>query len=158
MKIMSSVLLAGLLSVVAIPAVSDTPGFIETEHALIWGYGDIQISEYLTENFDRIFKEIAKSLEIDIQKIQNDKKILVWVVPYRKLQQLYYNQENPDPRKNIAALYDKKLNRIYLTHLYVNEYYITWGLVAYFTDTDEYSEKMISDLAKRLVLHRVGKL
>lgn len=150
--IILSVLLVLLVTLPPKPVFADN-GLVETEHALIWGYGDAEIPEYLTENFDRMFKKIAKSLEIDIQKIQNDKKILVWVVDFKTLQKLYYHQENPGLRKNIAALYDKKLNRLYFTPPYVKEYYITWGIVNYFID--EYPVSLDEDpeaLARRLIL------
>lgn len=143
------------------PALSNTPGLVQTRYASILSYWNTQIPEYLTENFDKAFERLARFFGVDIQK---DERILVWVVPYNSLQSLY-KKETPETRLNriyltpkytletVAAFYDAKLNRIYLTPRYTNEFYLTYMLVYYFMD--EHPESTAFTLARFLVWQRL---
>lgn len=124
------------------PAFSNTPGFVQTRYASILSYRNTPIPEYLAENFDKVFERLAGFFGVDIQK---DKNIFVWVVPYNSLQ-LLYKKETPEI---VAAFYDAKLNRIYLTPGYINELYLTYMLVYYFMD--EHPESTAFALARFLV-------
>lgn len=137
------VLLALSLPGLVFSNTSDTPGLIQTKYAWLWAYQDIEIPEYLAENFDHIFERLARFFNVNIQ----NEKILVWIVDFETLQKLYHkNRENP---KVVAAFYIANSNRIYFTPRYINERYITHELINYFFD--EYRETAVPALAEFLV-------
>ncbi|NQS90085.1 hypothetical protein HQ584_09875 [Patescibacteria group bacterium] len=115
---------------------------VETEHAIIYAYKNIEIPEFLTSNFDRIFGMVANYLNIKAK----DEKLVVWVVDFDTLQESYPGQKGyPGGSPNtVAALYAPHFNYFFFTSRYINDYYVAHELVHHFID--EYQEEVISGL------------
>ena len=115
---------------------------VETEHAIIYAYKNIEIPEFLTANFDRIFGMVANYLNIKAK----DEKMVVWVVDFYTLQESYPGQKGyPGGSPNtVAALYAPHFNYFFFTSRYINDYYVAHELIHHFID--EYQEEVISGL------------
>ncbi|MBA7578617.1 hypothetical protein ES708_20482 [subsurface metagenome] len=115
---------------------------VETEHAIIYAYKNIEIPEFLTTNFDRIFAMVTDYLNIKAK----DEKMVVWVVDFDTLQKSYPGQKGyPGGSPNtVAALYAPHFNYFFFTPQYMNDYYVAHELVHHFVD--EYQEELIAGL------------
>jgi len=115
---------------------------VETEHAIIYAYKNVEIPEFLTANFDRIFGMVANYLNIKAK----DEKMVVWVVDFDTLQESYPGQKGypgGSPNK-VAALYAPHFNYFFFTPRYMNDYYVAHELTHHFID--EYQEEVIAGL------------
>ncbi len=115
---------------------------VETEHAIIYAYKNIEIPEFLTSDFDRIFAMVANYLSIEAK----DEKMVVWVLDFDTLQENYPGQKGyPGGSPNtVAALYTPHFNYFFFTPRYMNEYYVAHELIHHFVD--EYQEELIAGL------------
>lgn len=129
-------------SVVSQESQKEITARVETEHAIIYAYKNVEIPEFLTSNFDRIFAMVANYLNIKAK----DEKMVVWVVDFDTLQESYPGQKGyPGGSPNtVAALYAPHFNYFFFTPPYMNDYYVVHELIHYFID--EYQEEVISGL------------
>lgn len=115
---------------------------VETEHAVIYGYKEAGVPDYLAANFDRVFAMVTSCLNI---KAKNE-KLAIWVVDFDTLQEIYPGQKGyPGGSPNIvAALYAPHFNYFFFTPRYINDYYVAHELTHHFID--EYQEEVIAGL------------
>ena len=115
---------------------------VETEHAVIYGYKEVGIPDYLAANFDRVFAMVTSYLNI---KAKNE-KLAIWVVDFDTLQEIYPGQKGyPGGSPNtVAALYAPHFNYFFFTPRYMNEYYVAHELIHHFVD--KYQEELIAGL------------
>lgn len=115
---------------------------VETEHAIIYAYKNVEIPEFLTSDFDRVFGMVANYLNIKAK----DEKMVVWVVDFDTLQENYPGQKGyPGGSPNtVAALYAPHFNYFFFTPQYMNDYYVAHELIHHFVD--EYQEELIAAL------------
>jgi len=115
---------------------------IETEHAIIYAYENVEIPEFLTSDFDRVFEMVASYLNVEVK----NEKMVVWAMDFNTLQEMYPRQDNypggsPD---TVAALYNPLFNYFFFTPQCLNDYYVAHELTHYFVD--EYQEELIAGL------------
>ena len=115
---------------------------VETEHAIIYAYENVEIPEFLTSDFDRVCEMVASYLNIEIK----NEKMVVWTMDFDTLQEMYPGQDNypggsPD---TVAALYNPLFNYFFFTPQCLNDYYVAHELTHYFVD--EYEEELIAGL------------
>lgn len=115
---------------------------VETEHAIIYAYKNVEIPEFLTSDFDRVFEMVASYLNIEVK----NEKMVVWAMDFDTLQEMYPGQDNypggsPD---TVAALYNPLFNYFFFTSEYLNDYYVAHELTHHFVD--EYQEELIVGL------------
>lgn len=127
---------------------------VETEHAIIYAYKSVEIPEFLTANFDRIFGMVVNYLNIKAK----DEKMVVWVMDFDALQENYPGQKgypggSPD---TVAALYAPHFNYFFFTPRYMNDYYVAHELIHYFVD--EYQEELIAGLPQVITQRNVKDL
>lgn len=115
---------------------------VETEHAIIYAYKNVEIPEFLISDFDRVFGMVANYLNIKAK----DEKMVVWVVDFDTLQENYPGQKGyPGGSPNtVAALYAPHFNYFFFTPRYMNDYYVAHELIHHFVD--EYQEELIAGL------------
>jgi len=115
---------------------------VETKHAIIYAYNSVEIPEFLTSDFDRIFGMVANYLSIEAK----DEKLVIWVVDFDTLQESYPGQKGyPGGSPNtVAALYAPHFNYFFFTPRYMNDYYVAHELTHHFID--EYQEEVIASL------------
>ncbi|MFQ5835031.1 MAG: hypothetical protein ACE5HR_03825 [bacterium] len=115
---------------------------VETEHSVIYAYKEVEIPEFLTANFDRVFEMVASYLDLEVE----NEKMVVWVMDFDTLQEIYPGQKNyPGGSPNTAAaLYAPFFNYFFFTPRYMNDYYVAHELIHHFID--EYKEQVISSL------------
>ena len=115
---------------------------VETEHAIIYGYKEAGIPDYLAANFDRVFAMVTSYLNI---KAKNE-KLAIWIVDFDTLQESYPGQKGyPGGSPNtVAALYAPHFNYFFFTPRYMNDYYVAHELIHHFID--EYQEEFIAGL------------
>jgi len=116
----------------------------ETEYAVIYAHKDVEIPEFLTANFDRVFEMVAGYLDLEVE----NEKMVVWVMDFDTLQEIYPGQKGyPGGSPNTAAaLYAPSFNYFFFTPRYMNDYYVAHELIHHFID--EYQEEVISGLPK----------
>jgi len=115
---------------------------VETEHAIIHAYKEVEIPDFLTSDFDRVFEMVADYFNLEVK----DEKLVVWVADFDALQKMYPGQKGyPGGSPNtVAALYAPSLNSFFFTPRYMNDYYVAHELIHHFVD--EYQEEVISGL------------
>ena len=115
---------------------------VETEHAIINAYKEVEIPDFLTSDFDRVFEMVADYFNLEVK----DEKLVVWVADFDALQKMYPGQKGyPGGSPNtVAALYAPSLNYFFFTPRYMNDYYVAHELIHHFID--EYQEELISGL------------
>lgn len=59
----------------------DSTARVETEHAVIYAYNEVEIPESLTSSFDRVFAMVTSYLNVAAK----DEKVAVWVVDFETL-------------------------------------------------------------------------
>ncbi len=115
---------------------------VETEHAIIYAYENVEIPEFLTSDFDRVFNMVVSYFNVEVK----DEKMVAWVVDFDTLQEMYPGQDNY-PGGNpgtVAALYAPQFNYFFFTSRYLNDYYVAHEVVHHFAD--EYQEGLIPGL------------
>ena len=127
---------------------------IETEHAIIYAYKNVEIPEFLTSDFDRIFDMVASYLNIEVK----NEKMVVWAMDFDTLQEMYPGQNNypggsPD---TVAALYNPLFNYFFFTPQCLNDYYVAHELTHYFID--EYQEELIAGLPQAITQRNTSNL
>ncbi|TET47980.1 hypothetical protein E3J59_01290 [Candidatus Aerophobetes bacterium] len=117
---------------------------VETDHALIFLYDAIEIPDFLSDNFDRIFTMTMSYLNL---KDTNDKLVL-WVMQFETLQQIPFGPETcfAGCPSTFGALYAPLFDYLLFTPEYVNDYYVTHELLHYFID--EYEKQVAAGLPK----------
>jgi len=115
---------------------------VETEHAVVHAYKEVEIPQFLSSDFDRVFEMVASYFNVEA----NNEKMVVWAVDFDTLQEMYPGQKaypggSPD---TVAALYAPHFNYFFFTSRYMNDYYVVHELIHYFID--EYKEDVISNL------------
>jgi len=120
----------------------DSTARVETEHAVIYAYNQVEIPESLTSSFDRVFAMVTSYLNVAAK----DEKVAVWVVDFETLQEMYPGQKGyPGGSPNtVAALYAPHFNYFFFTPRYMKDYYVAHELIHYFID--EYQEKVAANL------------
>ncbi|MBA7676983.1 hypothetical protein ES703_85231 [subsurface metagenome] len=115
---------------------------VETEHAIIYAYKEVEIPESLTANFDRVFEMVAGYLDLEVE----NEKMVVWVMDFDTLQEIYPGQKNyPGGSPNtVAALYAPSFNYFFFTPRYMNDYYVAHELIHHLVD--EYKEQVTAHL------------
>ena len=129
-------------SVVSEDSQKEITARVETKHAIIYAYNSVEIPEFLTSDFDRIFGMVANYLSIEAK----DEKLVIWVVDFDTLQESYPGQKGyPGGSPNtVAALYAPHFNYFFFTPRYMNDYYVAHELTHHFID--EYQEEVIASL------------
>jgi len=114
---------------------------VETEHAVINAYDEVEIPESLTSSFDRVFEMVASYFNVAA-----DEKVVVQVVDFETLQEMYPGQKGyPGGSPNtVAALYAPHFNYFFFTPRYMNDYYVAHELIHYFVD--EYQVEVADNL------------
>lgn len=127
---------------------------VETEHAVIHAYNEVEIPEFLTANFDRVFEMVVGYLDLEVE----NEKMVVWVVGFETLQEMYPGQKGyPGGSPNtVAALYAPHFNYFFFTPRYMNDYYVAHELIHHFVD--EYKEQVISSLPQVITQRNVSDL
>jgi len=117
---------------------------IETSHALILAYNGVEIPDFLSHNFDRIFTIIVTYLNLK----EVDARPVVWVMQFDTLQQIPYGPETcfGGCPSTVGALYAPIFNYLLFTPEYMNDYYVTHELLHYFID--EYEKQVKAGLPK----------
>jgi hypothetical protein len=114
---------------------------VETTHALIFAYNGVEIPDFLSDNFDRIFTMIISYLNL---KNTNGKPV-VWVMQFETLQQIPSGPRTCfDVCQLPAALYAPIFNYLLFAPEYMNDYYVTHELLHYFID--EYEKQVANGL------------
>ncbi len=115
---------------------------VETEHSVIYAYKNVEILDFLTSDFDRVFEMVAGYFNVEAK----DEKVAVWVVDFDTLQELYPGQKGyPGESPNtVAALYAPSFNYFFFTPQYMNDYYVAHELIHHFVD--EHLEEVASHL------------
>lgn len=115
---------------------------VETKHAIIYAYKEVEIPESLTANFDRVFEMVAGYLDLEVE----NEKMVVWVMDFETLQEIYPGQKNyPGGSPNtVAALYAPSFNYFFFTPRYMKDYYVAHELIHHFID--EYKEEVAAGL------------
>jgi len=115
---------------------------VETEHAIIYAYKEVEIPESLTANFDRVFEMVAGYLDLEVE----NEKMVVWVMDFDTLQEIYPGQKNyPGGSPNtVAALYAPSFNYFFFTPRYMKDYYVAHELIHHFID--EYKDEVAAGL------------
>jgi len=141
-------------SVVSEDSQKEITARVETEHVIIYAYDNVEIPEFLTSDFDRIFAMVANYLSIETK----DEKMVVWVVDFDTLQESYSGQKNyPGGSPNtVAALYAPNFNYFFFTPRYMNEYYVAHELIHHFVD--EYQEELIAGLPQVITQKNTNNL
>jgi len=127
---------------------------VETEHSVIYAYKEVEIPEFLTANFDRVFEMVASYLNLEAK----DEKVAVWVMDFDTLQEMYPGQKaypggSPD---TVAALYAPSFNYFFFTPRYMNDYYVAHELIHHFVD--EYKEEVVSGLPQVITQRNTNNL
>ncbi len=127
---------------------------VETEHSVIYAYEDVEILDFLTSDFDRVFEMVAGYFNVEAK----DEKVAVWVVDNDTLQEMYPGQKGyPGGTPNtVAALYAPSLNYFFFTPRYMNDYYVAHELIHHFVD--EYQEQVISGLPEVITQRNTSDL
>ena len=127
---------------------------VETEHAVINAYKEVEISDFLTSDFDRVFDMVADYFNLEVK----DEKLVVWVADFDVLQEMYSGQKAyPGGSPNtVAALYAPSSNSFFFTPRYMNDYYVAHELIHHFVD--EYQEEVISGLPQVITQRNVTGL
>lgn len=127
---------------------------VETEHSVIYAYEDVEILDFLTSDFDRVFEMVAGYFNVEAK----DEKVAVWVVDFDTLQEMYPGQKGyPGGTPNtVAALYAPSLNYFFFTPRYMNDYYVAHELIHHFVD--EYQEQVISSLPEVITQRNISDL
>ena len=115
---------------------------VETEYAVVHAYKEVEIPQFFSSDFDRVFEMVASYF--DVQTV--DEKLVVWAVDFDTMQEMYSGQKAyPGESPNtVAALYAPHFNYFFFTSQYMNDYYVVHELVHYFID--EYEDDVISNL------------
>jgi len=115
---------------------------VETEHSVIYAYQDVEILDFLSSDFDRVFEMVAGYFNVEAK----DEKVVVWVVDFDTLQEMYPGQKGyPGGSPNtVAALYAPSFNYFFFTPRYMNDYYVAHELIHHFID--EHLEEVASHL------------
>jgi len=125
---------------------------VETYHAIIYGYKDAEIPDYLVDNFDRIFRMIADYLNFDVGR----GKVVVWVMGLDNLRQVPCGAQSAArgcPR-TLVALYVHIFDYLFFSPEYTKDYYITHELLHYFID--EYEKEVIDGLPEIIRKQNIG--
>ncbi len=127
---------------------------VETEHAIIYAYNEVEIPESLTSSFDRVFEMVTSYLNVAAK----DEKVAVWVVDFETLQEMYPGQKGYPGRSpnTVAALYAPHFNYFFFTPRYMNDYYVAHELIHHFID--EYKEQVVSGLPQVITQRNVSDL
>lgn len=159
LNLLMSLSLAGKATLKASTVVSqdsqkEITAIVETYHAVIYAYKDVEIPEFLASNFDRIFGMVASYFNL---KVKNE-QIVVWVMDFDSLQDIYPKQKNyPGGSPNtVAALYAPSFNYFFFTPRYVNDYYVAHELIHHFID--EYKEEVTAGLPQVITQRNVTDL
>jgi len=115
---------------------------VETEHAIIHAYKEVEIPDFLTSDFDRVFEMVADYFNLEVK----DEKLVVWVADFDALQKMYPGQKGyPGGSPNtVAALYAPSFNYFFFTPRYMNDYYVAHELIHHFVD--EYQDEVTAHL------------
>ncbi len=114
---------------------------VETSHALILAYDGVEIPDFLSDHFDRIFTMTTTYLNLK----DTNEKLVVWVMQLETLQQIPFGAETCfDTCPISAALYAPIFNYLLFTPEYINDYYITHELLHHFID--EYEKEVATGL------------
>lgn len=127
---------------------------VETEHSVIYAYKDVEILDFLSSDFDRVFEMVAGYFNVEAK----DEKVVVWVVEFDTLQEMYPGQKGyPGGTPNtVAALYAPSFNYFFFTPRYMNDYYVAHELIHHFID--EYKEEVVSGLPQVITQRNVSDL
>ena len=115
---------------------------VETEHAIIHAYKEVEIPDFLSSDFDRVFEMAADYFKLEVK----DEKVVVWVVDFDTLQEMYPGQKGypGGSPSTAAALYAPSFNYFFFTPRYMNDYYVAHELTHYFVD--EYQDEFVAGL------------
>ena len=124
----------------------------ETYHAIIYGYKDAEIPDFLVDNFDRIFRMIADYLNLEVGR----DKVVVWVMNPKTLRQIPFGAQSAAKGNplTLVALYVHIFDYLFFASQYMNDYYVTHELLHYFID--EYEEEVIDGLPQIIKNQNVG--
>ncbi len=127
---------------------------VETYHATILGYNGAEIPDFLTNNFDRVFRMIPGYLNFNIG---ND-KVVIWMMNLGDLRQIPFGPQSAakGPSRNLAALYVGIFDYLLFTPQYMKDLYVCHELLHYFVD--EYEEEVIAGLPEIIKKQNVGPL
>ena len=127
---------------------------VETEHSVIYAYQDVEILDFLSSDFDRVFEMVAGYFNVEAK----DEKVVVWVVDFDTLQEMYPGQKGyPGGSPNtVAALYAPSFNYFFFTPRYMNDYYIAHELIHHFVA--EYLEEVASHLPEVITQRNTSDL
>jgi len=127
---------------------------VETEHSVIYAYKDVEILDFLSSDFDRVFEMVAGYFNVEAK----DEKVVVWVVDFDTLQEMYPGQKGyPGGTPNtVAALYAPSFNYFFFTPRYMNDYYIAHELIHHFVD--EHLEEVASHLPEVITQRNTSDL
>ncbi len=141
-------------SVVSQDSQKEITARVETEHAIIYAYNNVEIPKFLTSDFDRIYGMVANYLNIEVK----NEKMVVWVVDFDTLQESYPGQKGyPGGSPNtVAALYAPSFNYFFFTPRYMNDYYVAHELIHHFVD--EYQEELIAALPQVITQKNTNNL
>ncbi len=127
---------------------------VETEHSVIYAYKDVEILDFLSSDFDRVFEMVAGYFNVEAK----DEKVVVWVVDFDTLQEMYPGQKGyPGGSPNtVAALYAPSFNYFFFTPRYMNDYYVAHELIHHFVD--EHLEEVASHLPEVITQRNTNNL
>ena len=115
---------------------------VETEHSVIYAYKEVEIPDFLSSDFDRVFEMVASYFNLEAK----NEKMVVWVVDFDTLQEMYPGQKGyPGGSPNtVAALYAPSFNYFFFTPQYMNDYYVAHELIHHLVD--EYQDAVAAHL------------
>jgi len=133
-------------------AIEKITSSVETYHAIIYGYKDAEIPDYLVDNFDRIFRMIADYLNLEVGR----DKVVVWAMNPETLRQIPFGAQSAAKGNplTLVALYVHIFDYLFFTSQYMNDYYVTHELLHYFID--EYEEEVMDGLPDIIKQQNVG--
>lgn len=108
---------------------------VETDFAIIYGYGGQEIPDFLINDFDRIYM-----MTVDYFGIKyGDEKVVVWVMDFETLQQIPWGPKTcfRGCPTTLAALYAPFFNYFFFVPQYMKDYYIAHECLHYCIDEHE---------------------
>ena len=127
---------------------------VETEHSVIYAYKEVEILDFLSSDFDRVFEMVAGYFNVEAK----DEKVVVWVVDFDTLQEMYPGQKGypGESPHTVAALYAPSFNYFFFTPRYMNDYYVAHELIHHFID--EHLEEVASHLPEVITQRNTSDL
>jgi len=143
-----------LLGLTQTESEKDITARVETEHSVIYAYGEVEVPDFLASDFDRVFEMAAGYFDLEAK----DEKLVVWVADFDILQKIYPGQKGyPGGSPNtVAALYAPHFNYFFFTPRYMNDYYVAHELVHHFVD--EHLEEVASHLPEVITQRNTSDL